>query len=96
MRIISKKKILDFSREHSESKSSLENWYRVVNKSEFSNFAELRRAFSSADQVDGMTVFNVAGNKYRLIAAIHYNRRIVFVRDILTHVEYDKNKWRKA
>ena len=87
---------MEFSKDHFESKTSLENWYRVVNKSEFSNFAELKRAFPSADQVDNMTVFNVSGNKFRLIVAIHYNRQIVYIRHILTHAEYDKNKWRKT
>jgi mRNA interferase HigB len=51
--------------------------------------------FPSADQVDHKTVFNIGGNKYRLIAAIHYNRRKVYIRAIVTHLEYDKNKWKK-
>jgi mRNA interferase HigB len=95
MRVISKKKVSDFVQVHQESKASLENWYRIVSKSAFENFAALRMTFPSADQVDGLTVFNVAGNNFRLIAAIHYNRQVLFIREILTHADYSKNKWRK-
>ena len=95
MRVISKKKVSDFIEGNLESKASLENWYRIVSKSDFANFAELRLTFPSADQVSDLTVFNISGNKFRLIAAIHYNRQILYVRAILSHTEYNKNKWRK-
>jgi mRNA interferase HigB len=62
----------------------------------FSNFAELKTLFSSADQVANKTVFNIGGNKYRLIAAIHYNRNRVYIRAILTHREYDKGNWKTS
>jgi mRNA interferase HigB len=51
--------------------------------------------FSSADQVGKFTVFNIGGNKVRLIAAIHYNRKKVYIRAVLTHEEYDENKWKE-
>jgi len=62
---------------------------------DFGSFAELRRVFSSADQVGKFTIFNIGGNKYRLIAAIHYNRKKVYIRHILTHAEYDLGRWNK-
>ena len=58
------------------------------------SFAALRTTFPSADQIDRFTVFNIGGNKFRLIAAIHYNRKKVYVRNVLTHAEYDRNSWR--
>ncbi len=61
----------------------------------FADFNELRATFASADFVNGLTVFNIGGNKYRLIAAIHYNRRKVFIRAVLTHEEYDRGKWKR-
>lgn len=51
--------------------------------------------FPSADKVDKLTVFNVGGNKIRLIAAIHYNRKKVYVRAVLTHKEYDAGNWKR-
>jgi len=95
MRVINKKKVSDFIEDHLESKASLETWYRIVSKSDFGNFPDLRLTFPSADQVSDLTVFNISGNKFRLIAAIHYNRQILYVREILSHAEYSKNKWRK-
>jgi len=95
MRVISKKKVSDFIEANLESKASLENWYRIVSKSDFGNFSDLRMTFPSAHQVRDLTVFNISGNMFRLIAAIHYNRRILYIREILTHAEYNKNKWRK-
>jgi len=60
----------------------------------FANFAELREIFPSADQVTNKTIFNIGGNKYRLIAALHYNRERVYIRAILTHRDYDKGNWK--
>ncbi len=49
----------------------------------------------SADQVGKLTVFNIGGNKVRLIAALHYNRRQAYIRAVLTHEEYDEGKWKE-
>jgi mRNA interferase HigB len=61
----------------------------------FRSFSELKTFFASANQVDKFTVFNIGGNKVRLIAAIHYNCQRVYIRHVLTHSEYDKNKWKE-
>jgi mRNA interferase HigB len=73
----------------------LAHWYGVLKKNNYRNFAELRRDFPHADQVGGLTVFNISGNKARLIAAIHYNRHKVYIRAVLTHAEYDAGKWKE-
>ena len=65
-------------------------------KTDFANVSELRSSFSnSVDSVGNKTVFNIGGNKYRLIASIHFNRKKVYIRRILTHVEYDKGDWKQ-
>lgn len=61
----------------------------------FQSFAELRAVFPSADLVGKLTVFNIGGNKVRLIAAIHYNRQKIYIRAVLTHAEYDGGKWKE-
>ena len=68
---------------------------RQHEKGTFSNFAELRAVFPSADRVGKLTVFNIGGNKVRLIAAIHYNRKKIYIRAVLTHAEYDEGRWRE-
>jgi len=95
MRIITRKRIVDFSKNHPDCANALDSWYRIVKHATITNFAELRAIFPSADQVDGLTVFNIGGNKVRLIAAIHYNIQRIYIRHVLTHSEYDKNKWKE-
>ena len=94
MHIITRKRLLDFGRKHPEASLSLDAWFRIVKNTEISNFAELRKIFPSADKVGRFTVFNIGGNKIRLISAIHYNTQCLYIRHVLTHKEYDKEKWK--
>jgi mRNA interferase HigB len=94
MHIITRKRLNEFAARHPQATAALTHWYRALKRNDPGNFAELRRLFPHADQVGGLTVFNIGGNKARLVAAIHYNRRKVYVRAVLTHPEYDAGKWK--
>jgi len=94
MHIITRKRLNEFADKYPETRRALVDWYRLMKQNNFSSFAELRSMFSSADQVGKLTVFNIGGNKVRLIAAIHYNRKKVYIRSVLTHEEYDEDKWK--
>jgi len=87
--------LIEFAREHPDARVPLNRWYAIVSKTDYASFAEVRITFPFADQVEKFTVFNIAGNKYRLIVAIHYNRKKVYVRHVLTHSEYSRGQWRK-
>lgn len=95
MRIVSRKTLADFLEKHPDSKDALARWHRIVERSTFAGFAELRQTFPSTDLVGRYTVFNIGGNKFRLITSIHYDRGKVYVRHLLTHQEYDQEKWKK-
>lgn len=95
MHIITRKRLNEFAKKHPDAKSALQHWYRQTKTNDFKSFAELRKTFGSADQVGNLTVFNIGGNKVRLIAAIHYNRHIIYIRAVLTHREYDEGKWKE-
>ena len=95
MHIISRKRLLEFAKKYPDCSTALESWYRIVKRTDFNSFMELRQTFPSADNVGNLTVFNIGGNKARLIAAIHYNTRKIYIRHILTHKEYDRGSWRK-
>lgn len=95
MHVISRKRISEFAEKHPGTKASLAHWFHLMKRGVFSNLVELRAAFPSADQVGKLTVFNIGGNKVRLIAAIHYNRRRIYVRSVLTHAEYDEQSWKE-
>jgi len=95
MHVITRKRLNMFADQYPETQSALVRWYEVVKRHDFSSFMELRTLFPSADQVGNLTVFNIGGNKVRLIAAIHYNRRKLYIRAILTHTDYDQGKWKE-
>ena len=94
MHLISRKTLRTFWQQHPDSKTALERWSQIIEKNNFDSFTQLKATFKSADQVGKLTVFNIGGNKYRLIAAIHFNRHKVYIRHILTHAEYDKDNWK--
>ena len=94
MHIISRKMLRRFWEQHPDSQTALSRWFKVVNTTHYENFAELRKTFPSADRVGNKIVFNIGGNKYRLIAVIHFNRHKVYVRHVLTHQDYDKGNWK--
>ena len=95
MHVITRKRLNEFADKYPETRTALEHWYRRIKQRNFTSFAELRSAFPAADQVGKLTVFNIGGNKARLVAAVHYNRRRVYIRAVLTHGEYDKGKWKE-
>ena len=95
MHVISQKALKLFALKHLDSEAALDAWYRLVSANNFENFAALRRLFPSADKVGRLIVFNIGGNKYRLITAIHFNRQKVFIRHVLTHAEYDRGSWKE-
>jgi mRNA interferase HigB len=95
VRIISCKALIQFWEKHPESEAPLARWYKIVDKTDFHSFAELRNVFPSTDRVNDLFVFNIAGNQFRLITSIHFNRGKVYIRYVLTHAEYDRGVWKK-
>jgi mRNA interferase HigB len=95
MNVISYKRIQEFFSIHRDSKSPLASWFKIVKKASWQNLAEMKQVYPSADVVGRYTVFNIAGNKYRLIARIVYRSQTLFIVAILTHEEYDLGKWKE-
>lgn len=94
MHIISRKKLVEFWTEHPAAEAPLRVWYRRVRRAQWTTFAELRAVFPTADQVGRLIVINIGGNRFRLIAAIHFNRGRVYIRHVLTHADYDREDWK--
>ena len=90
MRIISKKKIREYCQNNPQAELPLLEWYLTMQVTRAKNLTPLRQTFNSVDPVNGYTVFNIGGNNYRLITAIHYNRQFCYIRAIWTHAEYSK------
>jgi len=92
--IISRKKLLEFSQEHADAFTPLDDWYRIAKSAIWQSIVEVRESFPHADIVGKFTVFNVKGNDYRLIAEINYRKQTIYVRYILSHKEYDRGRWK--
>ncbi|MEO1096435.1 MAG: type II toxin-antitoxin system HigB family toxin [Bacteroidota bacterium] len=91
MRVVSKKRLVDFYSHHASSKTALEVWYQKVSKTSWDSLNDLKQDYPSADYVgNNRVVFNIKGNDYRLIAIVIYVSQKVYVRWIGTHAEYDK------
>jgi mRNA interferase HigB len=95
MHIITRKRLNEFAERHPDTRTALQHWYQLMKANRFASFSELRAVFPSVDQVGKLTVFNIGGNRARLIAAIHYNRQRVYIRAVLTHDEYDRSQWKE-
>ena len=93
-KLISNKALREFAALHADAAQPLQDFRRKVEKGSFGNFAELRAVFPTVDKVGERFVFNIGGNKYRLVAGVDFLHRRVFIKAVLTHGEYDKEKWK--
>jgi mRNA interferase HigB len=94
MHVISRKTLRQFWEQHPDSESALVRWFKIMQRQDFASFETVWTTFPTADKVGDFIVFNIGGNKYRLITAIHFNRRKVYIRHVLTHQEYDRGAWK--
>ncbi len=101
MRIIKKRTLVEYWERHPQAKAGLVYWHKQAKAAKWSRLQDVRKTFSHADPVmvrsrRRVVVFNISGNRYRLMAAIHYNLQRIYVLMILTHREYDSAKWREV
>ncbi len=90
MRIIARKTLREFWQEHPDAEQSLQAWYHDVKQAIWRNPADIKAVYRNASFVaNNRVVFNIKGNKYRLVVAVQYDFGIVFIRFIGTHQDYD-------
>lgn len=100
VRIIKQSHLRRLAGRQPRSQSAVESWLTVAKQGRWGSLAEVRRTFPHADAVrvasgNTVTIFNLAGNHFRLITAIHYRTRIIFILRLLTHAEYSNNTWKE-
>jgi mRNA interferase HigB len=93
MRIVSRKAISEASDQHSEWGASLSAWYKIAKHADWRNFAEVRASWRNSDIVGPFVVFDISHNRCRLIATINYKWKMVYIRRILSHADYDQKEW---
>jgi mRNA interferase HigB len=94
VKIISNSALRAFAAQHPQAQVPLQGWRRVIEKNRFDTWAALKAAFNTVDKVGDLVVFNVGGNKYRLVAHIRFEKQIIYIKAVLTHTEYDRGGWK--
>lgn len=92
MRIISNKALSDFSTIHPGAQAPQQAWRQIVESRTFSNFSEIKAVFNATDKVCEYYIFDIGGNKCRIVSAIHFDAQKLYIRHVFTHKEYDKWK----
>ena len=100
MRIIEEPTLAGYARKYARAALSLEQWRIIAKEAAWQSLAQVRATYAGADAVrvkSGRvaTVFNIAGNRFRLVTAIHYNRELIFILRFLTHAEYSQGNWKE-
>jgi mRNA interferase HigB len=100
VKVIKPATVRQWARKHPTAESSLFGWLALIKAAKFKDFVALRQVYRSADQVQvasgrNVIVFNISGNNYRLIAAVHFNTQRVFALRFLSHAEYSKDHWKQ-
>jgi mRNA interferase HigB len=94
MRVIAKRPLVQFWTRHPEAETPLRNWLTICRTTDFGNFGHLKQTFRRVDKVGKFIVFDIGGNKFRLVVVVHFNRKRIYVRAVLTHAEYDQDHWK--
>ena len=95
MNVISRRGLLEAAAGHAGTLEPLLAWFRFARRAEWRGLQEVRRDFPYADQVGDVLIFNIKGNRYRLITRVNYVGQRIFIKELLTHVEYDRKEWMK-
>lgn len=95
MRIVSRKALREATAKHSEWGASLNAWYKIARRADWKNFAEVRNSWRNCDVVGRFVVFDISHNRCRLTTVIKYQWRMVYIRRVLSHAEYDEKDWLK-
>jgi mRNA interferase HigB len=92
MNVIAPRTLRAFWEKHPHAETPLREWQKDVQKSDYANFAELRATYPSADYLADaeLTIFNIGGNKYRLVTFVRYSAQTIFIKRVMTHAEYTK------
>ena len=94
MHVITQQRIWEAKKKFPDAAGALDGWYRIIKKNKFNNFSEIKRTFNSVDKFKDVYIFDIGGNKLRLITNIHFSSQKIYIRHVLTHKEYYKGNWK--
>jgi mRNA interferase HigB len=96
MHVITHARITEASQKWPHAQSALDGWYRIIKANDPKDFAAMKALFPTVDKVGKFHVFDIGGNKIRLIAVVMYKAKKVYIRHVLTHKEYDNENWKEG
>ena len=95
MNVISKRGLFEKAAKFADARSALQVWFDTAVEAEWRNIEDVRKSFPATDMTDGLAIFNIRGNHYRLIVRMVFQYKRIYVKEFLTHAEYDKGRWKK-
>jgi mRNA interferase HigB len=93
--VISKRGLFEEAAKFADAKSALQVWFDTAVEAEWRNIEDVRKSFPATDMTDDLAIFNIRGNHYRLIVRMVFQYKRIYVKEFLTHAEYDKGRWKK-
>jgi mRNA interferase HigB len=94
MHIISRKRLKEFWDANHDAKVELEHWFRMAKRAKWQNITEVRQTYRHADAVGTCTLFNIRQNRFRLVTKIEYRIQRIYIKQVLTHAQYDREEWK--
>jgi mRNA interferase HigB len=94
MHFISKRNLSEEAEKYPDIKKQIKDLHKIVKKAEWQSLNDVQKTYRDAEAVGNFTVFNIKGNDYRLIVGINYETKKVHYKYLLTHAEYNKDKWK--
>jgi mRNA interferase HigB len=94
MHLIAISRLREAAAQFPDVSNQLEDWHEILKAATWQNLSEVQQTYTSAEAVGNFTVFNIKGNRYRLIVAVNYRKQVVYFKYFLTHAEYDKDTWK--
>jgi mRNA interferase HigB len=95
LRVLGAEVLEDAKKAHRDLTSSIATWLTIARAARWKNLNEARLTWRNTDCVQGKTIFNIKGNRYRLIAIVNYASQTIVIRMLVTHDEYSRGEWNK-
>jgi mRNA interferase HigB len=93
--VIGKRGLFEPAAKHPDARSALQVWFDTARAAKWTSLEDLRKTFPATDMVGDLAIFNIRGNQYRLIVRMVWRYQRIYVKEFLTHAEYDKGRWKK-
>jgi mRNA interferase HigB len=95
LNVISKTGLFERVDRHADARSAIQVWFNAAVEAEWNSLEEIRRTFPATDMVGQLAIFDIRGNTYRLIGRMVFRYKRIYIKEFLTHAEYEKEGWKK-